>query len=405
MLAPDGRCKTFDARADGFARGEGCGVLVLKRLSDALADGDRILAVIRGSAVNQDGRSSGLTVPNGPAQEAVIRAALADGGIAPDAVDYVEAHGTGTALGDPIEVRALAGSIAAGRRPDRPLLVGSVKTNIGHLESAAGIAGVIKVILALNNEELPPHLHFSQPSPHIDWGLAPISVTAEARPWQRGARTPDRGCQFLRIQRHERPRHHRGVASGDNGCPGDPDASAALSAAFRAQRRSRCVNWASVSRTLAATPDFSFATVAALAGTGRSHLPLRAAIVAEDAVTARQALEALARGETHPAVHVGPNDPASVPEVVFLFTGQGSQYPGMSRQLYESASGLPRDDRSLRRAARARCRRSYLAGRHVRRHGGGVGDPRDGVDPAGAVRRRICAWPSCGVRGASSLRR
>src|SRR5690606_3440857 len=157
MLAPDGRCKTFDASADGFSRGEGCGVLVLKRLADALADRDRVLAVIRGTAVNQDGRSGGLTVPNGPAQEAVIRAALADAGVAPGDIGYVEAHGTGTSLGDPIEVRALAAVYGGGRTADSPLWVGSVKTNIGHLESAAGIAGVIKVILSMQHERLPQH--------------------------------------------------------------------------------------------------------------------------------------------------------------------------------------------------------------------------------------------------------
>ncbi len=140
-------------------------MVVLKRLADALADGDRVLAVIRGTAVNQDGRSGGLTVPNGPAQEAVIRAALADAGVDPSQVDYVEAHGTGTSLGDPIEVEALSRVMGEGGR----CLVGSVKTNIGHLESAAGIAGLIKVVLALQHERLPRHLHFNEPSPHIPW--------------------------------------------------------------------------------------------------------------------------------------------------------------------------------------------------------------------------------------------
>jgi acyl transferase domain-containing protein len=188
MLAPDGRCKTFDASADGFSRGEGCGVIVLKRLSDAQADGVRVRALIRGSAINQDGRSGGLTVPNGPAQEAVIRAALADAQLQPGDIDYVEAHGTGTALGDPIEVRALANALARGRAAAAPLRVGSVKTNLGHLESAAGIAGVIKVVLSLQHEAIPRHLHFTQPSPHIDWKLAPIEITAQGSPWPRGER-------------------------------------------------------------------------------------------------------------------------------------------------------------------------------------------------------------------------
>src|SRR5262249_14359593 len=162
MMAPDGRCKTFDAAANGFVRGEGCGMVVLKRLTDALNDGDRILAVIRGTAVNQDGRSAGLTAPNGPAQEAVIRKALADAGATPDEVGYVEAHGTGTSLGDPIEVHAL-GRVMGNERPD-PLWIGSIKTNFGHLEGAAGIAGLIKTVLCLQNREIPPLLHFNNKS-------------------------------------------------------------------------------------------------------------------------------------------------------------------------------------------------------------------------------------------------
>ncbi len=151
MMAADGHCKTFDASADGYVRGEGCGVIVLKRLSDALADEDNILAVIRGTAVNQDGASSGLTVPNGPAQEAVIREALVNAGIKPQDVTYVETHGTGTSLGDPIEVQALASTLGKGRDANRPLLIGSVKTNVGHLETAAGMAGLIKLIMAFDS--------------------------------------------------------------------------------------------------------------------------------------------------------------------------------------------------------------------------------------------------------------
>ncbi|MEQ9335533.1 amino acid adenylation domain-containing protein [Thalassobaculum sp.] len=173
MLSPDGACKTFDADADGYVRGEGCGVVVLKRLSDALADGDRVLSVIRGSAVNQDGRSAGLTAPNGLAQEAVIRQALADARLEPGAVDAIEAHGTGTALGDPIEMHAL--KAVYGDR-DRPLYVGSIKTNIGHTEAAAGVAGIIKAVMMLRRQAVPPSLHFTRLNPHIDLGGADFRV-------------------------------------------------------------------------------------------------------------------------------------------------------------------------------------------------------------------------------------
>src|SRR6185312_15365223 len=179
MLSPDGHCKAFDASADGFVRGEGCGVLVLKRLADAEAAGDRVLAVIRGTAVNQDGRSAGLTAPNGPAQEAVIRAALSNAGLAPEAIDAIEAHGTGTSLGDPIEMHALA-SVFAGRA--RPLSVGSVKTNIGHTEAAAGVAGLIKAILMLRHQTVPASLHFRQLNPHIDLHGVPLEVPTTTQP-------------------------------------------------------------------------------------------------------------------------------------------------------------------------------------------------------------------------------
>jgi acyl transferase domain-containing protein len=167
MMAPDGRCKTFDARADGYVRGEGCGVVVLKRLSAALSNGDPVLAVIRGTAVNQDGRSGGLTAPNGLAQEAVIREALLNAGVSAGDVGYVEAHGTGTSLGDPIEMRALGAALGEGHTKERPLVVGSAKTNIGHLEAAAGVAGLLKVVLSLQHEESATFI--SRNKPHIAW--------------------------------------------------------------------------------------------------------------------------------------------------------------------------------------------------------------------------------------------
>ncbi|MCX6047085.1 MAG: polyketide synthase, partial [Chloroflexi bacterium] len=180
MFAVDGRCKTFDAAANGFGRGEGCGMVVLKRLSDAQAAGDPILAIIRGSMVNQDGRSSGLSAPSGPAQQTVIRQALRNAGVEPAQVGYIEAHGTGTALGDPIEIGAL--NAVFGKRTE-PLWVGSVKTNFGHLEGAAGIANLIKAVLVLQHGQIPPHLHFQNPNPYIDWAESPVQIPQRMTDW------------------------------------------------------------------------------------------------------------------------------------------------------------------------------------------------------------------------------
>jgi acyl transferase domain-containing protein/acyl carrier protein len=191
MLAPDGRCKAFSAAADGYVRSEGAGILVLKRLADAQQGGDRILAVVRGSAVNQDGASAGLTVPSSAAQEAVIRSALGDAGLEPDAIDYIEAHGTGTSLGDPIEVAALDAVFATETR-ETPLALGTIKTQIGHTEPAAGLAGLIRVVLAMRHEKLTANLHFDEPNPHIRWDTTVVSVVGAERAWPRHPERPRR---------------------------------------------------------------------------------------------------------------------------------------------------------------------------------------------------------------------
>ncbi len=183
MMSPSARCRTFDADADGYVRGEGVGVVVLARLSDALRDGRPVHAIIRGSAVNQDGRSHGLTAPNGPAQQAVIREALAAAGVASSAIGYIEAHGTGTPLGDPIEMNSLMAVLGDGRATSDRCVVGSVKTNIGHLEAAAGIAGLIKTALVLQHGVIPPHLHFHRLNPHIALEGTPFVVSASALDW------------------------------------------------------------------------------------------------------------------------------------------------------------------------------------------------------------------------------
>ncbi len=185
MLSPQGHCYTFDAAANGFVRAEGCGIIVLKRLSDAIASRDNILGVISGSAVNHDGRTSGLTVPNGVSQQAVIRKTLENANLEPNSIDYLETHGTGTSLGDPIEIGALDAVFSQQRPQEQPLIIGSVKTNIGHAEAAAGIASLIKVVLALNYQQIPPHLHWREPNPHINWEELPLLVPTETIPWQK----------------------------------------------------------------------------------------------------------------------------------------------------------------------------------------------------------------------------
>ncbi|GAB1543988.1 hypothetical protein NUACC21_66640 [Scytonema sp. NUACC21] len=339
MLAPDGHCKTFDASADGYARGEGCGILVLKRLSDAIADGDNILALIRGTAVNQDGRSGGLTVPNGPAQQAVIRSALANAGVEPGEVSYVEAHGTGTSLGDPIELRALGAVLGRGRKQNQPLLVGSVKTNMGHLEAAAGVAGLIKLVLALQNKEIPPHLHLKNPNPHIPWAELPIKITTELTPWTsvNGKRIAGLSSfGFSGTNAHaiveEAPPREMGrkddLISEER--PLHLLSLSAKSGEALKQLASR------LEKALKANPNLNFADVCFTSNTGRSVFDHRLAIVAENTKQASEQLAAFSSGQNQSGVFAGLPQETKRPKVAFLFTGQGSQYVGMGRQLYET---------------------------------------------------------------------
>ncbi|BBY25497.1 type I polyketide synthase [Mycobacterium stomatepiae] len=341
MLAPDGRCKTFDAAADGYVRGEGCGVIVIKRLDDAIRDGDRIRAVIRGSAINQDGASGGLTVPNGVAQQRVIAEALKRADLEPHDVGYLEAHGTGTSLGDPIEAQAAGAVLGAGREPSQPLLMGSVKTNIGHLEAAAGIAGVIKVILSLENELLPQHLHFENPSPHIPWDRLAVQVVKEATAWERNGRPRIAGISsfgFAGTNAHvivsEAPEQHAQPFAAP--VPIEQSGGRRFSILpLSARTPAALVRLAEEYRSwMSAHPEATLADVCHTAGTARAHLEHRAALVVNSRESAMELLGALADDRPAPGLFRGESH--DTPKTAWLFTGQGSQCPGMARELFDT---------------------------------------------------------------------
>ena len=355
MLSPDGQCKAFDASANGFVRGEGCGIVVLKRLSEAEADGDHIWGVIRSTAVNQDGASTGLTVPNGPAQERVIEEALSRAGILPSEVDYVEAHGTGTEVGDPIEINATAAVYGKGREEDNPILVGSVKTNIGHLEPTAGVAGLIKTVLSMKQGVIPKHLHFENPNPNMDWDRLPLRVTSEATDWPLNAeRPPIAGVNsfgwsgtnaHVIVAGYGTPK-----SSDEEYLPVGPARPVAISLPKSVlppeeelgARRTRLLPLSGKSnealrdlarqylkRDFASEDEALLADMAWTAGVGRSHFPHRAGIVFSDGASLRESLNALAEISTRPA-------PQTPSKIAFVYTGQGSQWVGMGEHLYHT---------------------------------------------------------------------
>ncbi|MDY7012706.1 MAG: beta-ketoacyl synthase N-terminal-like domain-containing protein, partial [Cyanobacteriota bacterium] len=328
MLAADGRCKTFAAEADGYGRGEGCGVAILKSLKAAMAAGDRILGIIKGSAVEQDGRSNGLTAPNGRSQQTAIEQAWAKAGIPPQHASYIEAHGTGTPLGDPIEMAALQ-AVLAGDERSFPCAVGSVKTNIGHLEAAAGMAGLIKVVLSLQQQAIPAHLNLNKLNPYLAMDDKWVCIPAQLQPWQTPASPRYAGVSSFgfggtnahvvvaeapprRVARQDGARsHHLLTLSAKH-----PDALKTLARNYAREFEER--------------PELSIADACFTANTGRSHFHYRWAAVAGDLADLKEQLQGFAATETVPVAR------SAAPKLAFLCTGQGAQSINAGRQLYET---------------------------------------------------------------------
>ncbi len=341
-MAPDGRCKAFDARANGYVRSEGAGVVVLKPLSRALADGDPIYAVIRGSAVNQDGRSNGLMAPNPQAQEAVLREAYRRAAVSPGDIQYAEAHGTGTLLGDPIEAKALGAVLALDRSAERPCLLGSVKTNLGHLEAAAGIAGLIKVALALQHREIPPSLHFEEPNPHIPFEQLPLRVNTTLCPWPAqpdtallagvssfgfggtNAHVVVQGAPPLDSEMHVEQREN-----------GNRDATSTYLLPLSARSAPALQSLARRYRDFLIDPESTPAPydICYTAGARRSHHEYRLAVTGNSAAQLADGLETFIRGKTRPGLCSGRKLSDRQRKLVFVYPGQGSQWFGMGRKL------------------------------------------------------------------------
>ncbi|WP_434090928.1 type I polyketide synthase, partial [Streptomyces asoensis] len=342
-LAADGRVKAFSAGADGTILSEGVGIVVLERLSEARRRGHRVLAVVRGSAVNQDGASNGLTAPNGPSQQRVIRKALANGGLAAADIDVVEAHGTGTELGDPIEAQALLATYGRDRDPERPLRLGSLKSNVGHTQAAAGVSAVIKMVQALRHGIMPPTLNVTEPTPQVDWTAGAVELLTEARAWPEEGRPRRAGVSSFGISGTNA---HLILEQAPQEQPAAPAAStpgvvplvvSAASTASLAGQAARLTSFLKTETSETAETAPLDAVAAALVAQ-RAVLSERAVVVAGSRGEAVAGLEALGRGDSHPGVVAGGLSSSVVAgRTVVVFPGQGSQWVGMGRELLDSS--------------------------------------------------------------------
>jgi acyl transferase domain-containing protein/NADPH:quinone reductase-like Zn-dependent oxidoreductase/SAM-dependent methyltransferase/acyl carrier protein len=337
MLSSDGRCKTFDSSADGYVRSEGCGVVILKPYSEALADKDNVIALIRGSAINQDGASNGLTAPNQLAQQDVIQSALLSANISPQSISYVEAHGTGTPLGDPIEISALQSIYGESRAKNNPLIIGSAKTNIGHTEASAGVAGLIKVALSLQNKFIPKHLHFNKANPHLNLDAIPAKIPTEGRDWALSSGINERcagisSFGFSGTNAHlimeEAPTNHNKRSQDEWPCYLLP---------ISAKTKNSCDQL--ISRYADQMHDelsTSLGDICYTASLGRNHYAERVCVVASSSDDALQKLLAVKDNKSVPEFFTASGDVGRKQKIAFMFTGQGSQTVGMGRELYET---------------------------------------------------------------------
>ena len=351
MLSPEGQCKAFDAAANGFVRGEGAGMLLLKRLSRALADGDPIQGVIIGTALNQDGHTNGISLPSVEAQARLVTEACADAGVSPSDIGFVEAHGTGTAVGDPIEAHALAQALCRDRAPEKPLLIGSVKTNLGHLETAAGLAGLMKAMLALKHRRIPASLHFNTPNPNIDFAGLKLRVPTTLEPFPETAGPRMAGvnsfgfgganAHVLLVEPPLRPEVDHEKVQIERGWPIMLSARSEESLRSYAMRIAAWVDERSAANgNSPVLPDLVYTL-----GARRNHHQHRLTLVASSLTELVQELTNYATGKPGPKIQTtfAPR-PVQMPRVAFVMSGQGPQWWGMGRELMRHRARISRNN-------------------------------------------------------------